>query len=138
MSKQIAHRRLRRSHGRSGVILIAALVCLLILTSIIGTMLQTSLRSRRQLRSQRDLIQCELLLQAGLDRAAFRLSGENDYEGETWDVSAEDIVGNGGGQVTIEASRESDDEPWNVRVVAEYPVGSEHSIRRSRTATIPL
>ena len=129
MSKQIAHR-LRQSHRRSGIVLIAALVCLLILTSIIGTMLQTSLRSRRQLRSQRDLIQCELLLKAGVDRAAFRLSGASDYEGETWDVPAEDIVGSGGGKVTIEASRKSDDEPWNVRVAAEYPVGSERSIRR--------
>jgi hypothetical protein len=120
------------------MVLIAALVCLLILTSIIGTMLQTSLRSRRQLRSQRDLIQCELLLQAGVDRAAYRLSGASDYEGETWNVPAEALLGGGGGQVTIEASRESDDEPWNLRVAAEYPVGSEHSIRRSRTTTIPL
>ena len=138
MSKQIARRRLRRSHRRSGMVLIVALVCLLILTSIIGTMLQTSLRSRRQLHSQRDLVQCELLLQAGLNRAAFRLSGESDYEGETWNVPAEALVGSGGGQVTIEATRESDDEPWKVRVAAEYPIGSERSIRRSRTTTIPL
>jgi type II secretory pathway component PulK len=131
----------RKSHQtmrRSGVVLIAALVCLLILTSIIGTMLQTSLRSRRQLRSQRDLIQCELLLQAGVDRAAFRLSGESDYKGETWNVPADAIIGSGGGQVTIEASRESGDESWQVRVAAEYPVGSERSIRRSKTTTFSL
>ena len=138
MRNQRPLRRLAPARRRSGMVLIAALVCLLILTGMIGTMLQTSLRARRQLRTERELIQCKLLLQAGMDRAAFRLSSDSEYAGETWEVPAEALAGSGEGQVTIEASRESDDEPWSVRVVAEYPLGSEHSIRRSKTITITL
>ena len=138
MKHELRLRRIVPSRRRSGMVLVAALVCLLILTAMIGTMLETSLRARRQLRTERDLIQCELLLEAGMDRAAFRLSTDGKYEGETWNLPADAVGGRGDGQVTIEATREAEGEPWNVRVVAEYPVGSEASIRRSKTIKIPL
>jgi len=119
-----------------GAVLIAALVALVVVMAMLGTMLQGALRARRQLHTQRDLRQCELLLQAAMDRAALRLSQEADYRGETWDLPAETIVGTGQGQVTIEATRDSDDEPWQLHVVAEYPLGAENSIRRSRTLLV--
>lgn len=122
---------------RSGTVLVAALVCLLIVMTMLGSMLQGTLRARRQLHTQRDRRQAELLLQAGADRAAFRLSSESNYRGETWTLPADTIVGTGDGQVTVAASRESDEQPWQVRVVAEYPLGSESSIRRSRTFLFP-
>lgn len=118
---------------RRGSVLVAALVCLLVVMTMLGSMLQGALRARRQLHAERDLRQTELLLQAGVDRAAFRFAGETDYRGETWDLLAESIVGGGEGRVTIEASRNSEEEPWQVRVVSEYPLGGESSIRRSRT-----
>lgn len=122
---------------RRGAVLVAALVCLLIVMALLGAMLQGALRARRQLHAERDLRQAELLLQAGMDRAADRLANDADYRGETWDLPAASIVGGGKGQATIEASRSSDDEPWRVRVISEYPLGDELSIRRSRICTIP-
>ena len=126
----------RKHPRRRGAVIVAALVCLLIVVALIGAMLQGSLRARRQLPVQRDLRQCELLLDAGLERAAYRLAREDDYRGETWQLPADEAASLDEGQITIAASRDSAAQPWQLHVVAEYPLGSEHSIRRSRTITI--
>ena len=126
-------RRRTGKSSRQGAVLIAALVCLLVVMSILGSMLQGAIVARRQLHAERDLRQTELLLQAGVDRAAFRLAGESDYRGETWEIPAEEIIGLGNGRVTIAATRASDTTPWQLDVIAEYPVGSQRSVRRSGT-----
>lgn len=123
----------RHNHQRRGAVLVAALVCLLVVMSILGCMLQGALRARRQLHVERDLRQAEFLLQAGADRAAFRMHSDIEYRGETWSISPDQIVGNGRGQVMISTSRDSEQSPWQVHVVAEYPLGGERSIRRSGT-----
>jgi hypothetical protein len=122
---------------RSGAVLVAALVCLLIVMGILGAMLQGALRERRQLHRERDLRQTELLLRAGVERAVFRLVSDSDYRGETWNVPAEEIVGSGSARVTIEVSRPANEPGSQISVVAEYPAGNETSIRRSDTFTVP-
>ena len=119
------------SRGRRGVALITSLVCLAIVMALIGNMLVGALRISRQMRVERDRRQCELLLQAGLDRAVLRLSAAEPYQGEVCDLRAADVIQRGDGRVTIEVSREGDAPP-QIHVVAEYPVGSDRSIRRSR------
>ena len=126
----------RQRFRRGGAILIVALVCLVVVMALIGALLQGTLRARRQLHVERDRRQAELLLQAGLDRAALRLASETNYRGESWELPPESITGGGPGRVTMEAARESEDKPWQLHVVAEYPAGSEHSIRRSRTILV--
>lgn len=125
-----------RPSQRRGTVLIVALVCLLIVMALVGSLLQGTLRARRQLHAERDRRQTELLLQAGIERAAFRLAKEADYRGETWALPAESLLGTGEGQVTIKAARDAEDDPFEVNVVAEYPVGSVLSIRRSRTVLV--
>lgn len=130
--------RLTSAHRRHGTVLVAAIVCLAIIVAMIGSMLVAALAASRQLRAERDLRQCELLLQAGLDRAAHRLATERNYRGEIWNLSAEQIGGAGEGQVTIELAPRSDEELRQITIVGEYPAGGETSIRRSRTITLPL
>src|SRR6476660_7953602 len=98
------HRSAQRatSPKRSGVVIIAALVCLLVVMAILGTMLRGTLRNFRQMRSERDLRQTELLLQAGGDRAVNRLANDTNYRGETWSLPSDAIAGSGEGRVTIE------------------------------------
>jgi len=128
--------RRRAGRGRRGMVVIAALTCLLIVTAIVGSMLQSALRARRQLHVERDRRQTELLLQAGADRALQRLTTEPEYRGDTWDLPAELIVGHGAGRVTTEVSRSADDSIWQVRIIAEYPLGRDFPIRRSQTFPI--
>jgi len=121
-----------RRRSRHGSVLVVALVCLLVVMMILGGAMRRTLLMRRQWHGERDLRQAELLLQAGLDRAAWRLAREADYRGESWSLPAEAIVGTGAGQVVIRTERASPESPWRVHVTAEYPIGSERSIRRSR------
>jgi type II secretory pathway component PulK len=126
----------KQANRRRGTVLIVALVCLVVIMALIGGLLRGTLRARRQLHAERDKRQAELLLRAGIDRAAFRLAKEADYHGETWDLPAESIAGKNAGQVTIEATREAAGQVWKLHVVAEYPVGSDLSVRRSRTILV--
>ena len=126
----------RRRRNR-GSILVAALVCLTIIVAMLGSMLVAALAASRQLRAERDLRQCELLLNAGIDRATYRLTTERVYRGEIWSLSADRIAGSGDGKVMIELPAASNEEPRQLTITAEYPAGSETSIRRSRTISIP-
>lgn len=146
MTRNDATRRVlhRPRHRRGGAILVVALVCLLVVMSIVAGMIKGALRERRQLHQYRDLRQTDLLVEAGADRAAARLAEDPEYRGETWRVPAEEISGNAAGEVTIEVARDESVEPTDdegaptlrVRVSAEYPLVGVTSIRRTRTFTI--
>jgi hypothetical protein len=126
----------RRRRRRGGLMIVAALVCLFVVTSIVGSMLKSALRARRQLHVERDRRQSELLVEAGADRAVARLAADPDFRGDTWELPAAAIVGRGDGRVTTEVSRSADNQPQQVRVVAEYPLGRDFPIRRSHTFQI--
>jgi type II secretory pathway component PulK len=128
---------LRSRHGRDGAVLVVTLVSLLVVAMILGSMFQGIVRAHRQLHRERDLRQTELLLQAGRDRAAALLAANDAYRGETWNLPADAIVGAAEGRVTIETSRDEKQNTWNINVLAEYPRGSDTSIRRSRTFQLP-
>ena len=138
---QAARNRARHRRGpvpRRGTVLVAALVCLLVVMSILTGILQNSLRARRQLRAERDARQADLLLEAGLSRAQFQLARNAEYRGEVWDLPADQIVDRGEAAVTIQANPA--EEPavgWKLQIRAEYPRGNESSIRRSATILIP-
>jgi len=134
MNRRIA---LARSNERSGAVIIAALVCLLVVMAILGTMLRGTLRNYRYMRSERDLRQTELLLQGGSDRAVNRLANDANYRGETWSLPSDAIAGGGDGRVTIEITPATDKAAGNAKVLAEYPLGGETSIRRSVVFQIP-
>jgi hypothetical protein len=125
-----------KTSERRGTVLVAALVCLLVVMGILGAMLQGTLRAHRQLHRERDLRQTELLLQAASDRARYRLSNEPDYRGETWELPADAIAEKGAGRVIIEISPPVGQSARKAQLVAEYPLGGETSIRRSRTFQI--
>jgi type II secretory pathway pseudopilin PulG len=138
MAKPFQARRLHSKRGRRrGLVLLAALVCLSIVLAMMGSMLLGALRRSRELRTERDRRQCELLLQAGVDRSAYRWSAELGYRGETWKLDASEITGRGPGSVTIQVQTNTP-QGRQVEIVAEYPAGDEFSIRRSRSITLPL
>lgn len=127
-----------RRDCRSGAVLVAALVSMLIVMGMIATLLQGTLRARRQLHTQRDVRQTELLLQAGVDRAASRLAHDASFSGETWDVPAAALAGGGEARVISDVSQTAGQDEWRIHVVAEFPLGSLASIRRSREFRIPM
>jgi hypothetical protein len=127
----------QRQPRKRGAVLICVVVCLAIAALLIAAMLQSTLLTRRRIRTEKHLRQAEWLVQAGAERAAFRLANEVEYRGEQWPLAAETIVGTHPGLVSISVRRDST-ERASVRVVAEYPSGGATSIRRTREFLIDL
>jgi hypothetical protein len=108
---------------------------LLVIMTLVGQMLLSAVRTGRQWKVERDARQCELLLQAGMNRALEQLSKNADYQGSTHELPAEQIIAQGAGRVVIDVTRPSENQV-ELRVAAEYPLGSEHSVRRSRVLSL--
>ena len=117
--------------------MICVVTCLALATLMLGGMLKSVLLSRRQVRTEAHLRQAQWLVQAGAERAAFRLTNDDEYTGEQWTLEADAIVGTDPGMVEIEVRRESTQRA-SVRVVAEYPTGGDASIRRTREFLVDL
>jgi hypothetical protein len=100
--------------------------------ALIGNLLAGTLRMGRQMHAERDRRQCELLLAAAIERAAEAIAADQAYSGEMIDLPAAEILGLGDGRVSIEVERPEAAAP-RLRIAAEYPLGSEQSVRRSRT-----
>ena len=122
---------------RQGVTLICVVACLAVATLLLGTMLKTTVLTRRQVHTERHLRQAQWLVEAGAERAAFRLGNDADYTGERWSLQPEAIVGTHAGVVNISVNRRAK-ELVTVRVVAEYPAGGVTTIRRTRDFQISL
>ena len=76
------------NHGkqrpRLGSVLICVLACLGIVMVFVMTTIQSSLRGRREVRMQRQLMQTEYLCEAAVKRAVQQLKKSSEYKGETW------------------------------------------------------
>jgi type II secretory pathway component PulK len=131
------HNRKALTTNRHGAVLVVAMVCLLVITAIIGTMIRGTLRNHRQLRSEKDLRQTELLVDAGVARASKRLAADPEYRNETWSLPPDAITESGEGRVTIELTASAARGSLTARISAEYPIGNEHSVRRSRIVQLP-
>jgi type II secretory pathway component PulK len=70
--------------SRGGALLVCVLVCLLVASSLVTAMTHNALRFRRDVRLQHQMRQTQLLLDAGVLRAARLLRASNDYSGEAW------------------------------------------------------
>jgi type II secretory pathway pseudopilin PulG len=73
-----------RKEPRYGTVLICVLACLGIVIALVLSMIQSSLRGRHEVRMQRQLLQTELLCEAGVQRAVHKYSSSRDYVGERW------------------------------------------------------
>jgi hypothetical protein len=137
------YRRSTSKPSRQGALLIATLACMAVVIAIIGVLFSSSLRTRRQLHSERDLRQVELLVDAGLRRAAAQLSAGESYDGETWRIPADQLLLNGAAEVTITVAPPKDSEDSSedgemndVTISARYPLNVVRTVQRTSTFTI--
>jgi hypothetical protein len=129
--------RIHSNNDRRAVVLMSVLVCMAIAMVLFLAWLKTAAMERKQLSAQQDRLQAELLADAGLDRAAAQLQSKGDYSGEIWQIGAEAFAGRGAATVTIQVKPlEENDTSHIVQAVAEYPVGTDTRVRRSKQITI--
>lgn len=90
MNGDLNSKRHCRVTKQRGTMMVCTLVCLLVAVALITTSLQHSLRGRREVRVQNQMLQTEFLLDAGITRAIKQLKANADYTGETWRPAAID------------------------------------------------
>ena len=96
-----------KSRSRSGTVLICVLACLGIVIALVMTTMQSSLRGRREVRMQRQLIQTDFLCEAGVQRAVQQLKRSPEYKGEKWFPKlGSTSFGNAAIEIRIEPSQE--------------------------------
>ena len=131
-------RRIRTSvTRRRGAVMVAAMICLLLATVLLGSVLKMAITGRKQVRREQWRLQAAWLAEAGLERAASRLSAGAVYQGETWNIAATDLDGRHTGQVVIKVEApEGSATTRLVTVEAVYPSGSITFAKKTLRATV--
>ncbi|MFV1968438.1 MAG: hypothetical protein ACC628_23685, partial [Pirellulaceae bacterium] len=78
---------------RTGVVLVAALVCLLVAILLAAGLVQSIAIQHRQCREEEKQYQSLWLAESAKGRAAAQLAADAAYSGETWRVSVGQIEG---------------------------------------------
>jgi len=125
-----------RPPNRQASILVCVLACMVVATALVVAATRSALQARHEVRTQRQLRQMELVLEAGIQRAARQLSADPQFNGETWTLSESTIPGLGSAQVEIEVSSHGDGLPQQVQVVARLPATGPPVVQRSYTFSI--
>ena len=120
----------QRPVARRGTLVVCVLVCLLVASSMVVATTQSALRTRRECRTQQQLRQTELLLDAGIRRAIAQLNANEDYEDEEWTPPS---ISGLTPLVRIQVERESD-RP-TVQVVASLGIRESSGAFRAATKT---
>ena len=124
-----------KSRSRSGTILICVLVCLGIVITLVMTTMQSSLRGRREVRMQRQLIQTEFLCEAGVQRAVQQLKRSPEYKGEKWFPKlGSTSFGNAAIEIRIEPSQEAVNR-LRAEVIATLADSADSNDRMQRSHT---
>jgi hypothetical protein len=137
--------RSRRSQRR-GAILLAALAAVVVTSAVAAVAIGVTLRSRQSRRTERDLVQLELLCDAGMKRAQAQMQRDEAYAGEAW-LDMEGLTPGTRMKVAIESKsvfpegKGEGGKPSSLRQIAvhaslEGRVHMPHSIKRTRSRVI--
>lgn len=131
-SKQI-NRPVAATHSRQGSILVAALVCLALVTLIMLSVFKTSLSQRHQIRLEQQHVQAELLAESGLEKAVARLTTNPKYTGEQWTIEPSQLDSHNSALVKITVEKTEKQQSIGIHVT--YPKDSLKSSRATRQLT---
>ena len=128
-------RRSPRRNPRSAAILVTVLLTMLVVTSIVGTTMLLSLRSQRECRVERQMMQVQFLCEAGAIRATEKLAMEPDFSGDSWLPE----LGDGSDAIAEIVTRivRDPDQPLMIEVVASLEDGP-YLQRVQRTRLFPF
>jgi Tfp pilus assembly protein PilX len=128
-----------RKKRRLGSGLVVALVTLLVVTSIMGSIMHALLTELRQTRQTAIAVQAQWLADAAVERAAARLLKEASYRGETWKAELPSngiTAGARSGNIEIRISTNDEKNATEIKVQANYPDDSPRRVLVERTIAI--
>ena len=118
--------------------MIVAMVCLVLASTLLGTLLRMAWIGRTQAKIEAAALQAEWLAESGLERAAAKLADDANYAGETWNVAAEDLDTRHAGQVEIQVAPSQQSGQKSIQVTAQYPAGQTPSATRSKRIEVNI
>lgn len=129
----------RSCRNRRGMILALVLVAILVVT-LLGAALANAFLAQRQLaRHNEQNQQAFWLAESALHRAAHRLATEAGYEGETWEVSAEQLRKSHGGIAIVRIETLPASQPGRRIVVeASFPRDTESPSTQHRELLVTI
>ncbi len=128
-----------RNHRRFGILILAVLACLALVTVLAGVWLRMLALERQQARSQQFTLQAEYLADSGLQRATAQLAANAAYRGESWEPSADALGLPMPAKVIIEVEPKQDNpQARSIRVSAELAGRGPNQVLRRKQQTILL
>lgn len=93
---------------RGASMVVVVLTCLLVSSALVRAMTLATIRARRMAGTELQLLQTELLLDAGILRAARQLQNDPAYQGETWQPRTElEQFGQGRVEIRVRPAEET-------------------------------
>ena len=112
----------KQSESRSGVVLVAVLVCLIIAMMLGAALTKSIMLQHRQLRVAGDQCQSLWLADSAVQRATHGLRESAGYRGETWRIPASLLGSPADGVVVIKVvETRAPEAGWIVTVTSRYP-----------------
>lgn len=122
--------------SRSGIAILLVMVCMIVITSLVGTMLRHIAMNKRQSRQRMHAIQAFWLADSEIERAVLLLQEDPDFRNETRTVSPDSFDGKSA-QLDIQISELPDDSTRLViSVLATYPHKSAFSVKARRQVRV--
>jgi type II secretory pathway component PulK len=119
------------SQPRSGIVLGAVLIGLMIASTMLLAMTKQAFLSRERLRQHIRRHQATQLSEAGLSRALHAIENDEHYRGEVWRVT--DLPSETTGEVAIEINATN----HQLTILTRYPTNRPGTIRQTRVVSIP-
>lgn len=126
----------KRKRQRTGVILAAVLMTLLVVVWIGTELTRTSVLRRREVQQAEQRQQAFWIGESAVHRALHALAQSPDYGGETWEVDADTLGAGDPGQAVISIESSEEEETKRVVIRAYYPKDAVHRTACTRELII--
>jgi Tfp pilus assembly protein PilX len=127
----------REMKRRRGAVLAFVLVCLFVVAAVGMALLRVTVDEHRQETRRQHQAQALWLAESAVQRAAAQLTAAPDYQGETWQIDAEDLGDRWPAVAVIRVQKvEADESARQVSVEARYPEDEQHRIVQRRQVII--
>lgn len=122
MIRSTVHRRFRNGRRpRSGAVLIILIAVFAVVMALAAVWAKRMVVEHRRQRRVEQLAQAEWLAEAGVRRAAARLSLDPEYDGETWSIDASELNQRASAEVEIQIEPVTDSASFRLIARARYP-----------------
>ena len=133
----------RTSANRNGTTLVAALVCLVVVSTMMLSLVHSSLSARRQLRNEHQIEQVRWLLDAGLRKGIAELKRNPEYKGEAMVLTPTlKKFPQSSINIHVDRSTQTDAEPKQVKLRVDVRLASDTqstpAMRRSDEISIRI